>query len=181
MHLMRRRDEEGATVAELAITALVASIALAFLAAFLVSTFGAGIFAEGQVATINDARNAMMRMEKEIRGADSIEWCSPPGSCLVVGAQTPLGGFRTVRYRHNAAVLERQEFNPSTSTWSAPQTIVERVGNTGSQPVFACDTQSTFLRVNIDLHIEPTPDSDPKYNIHTSVRPRNFPSKASCP
>lgn len=175
------KREDGATVAELAVTAAVAGMALTFLSVFLVNSFETGIFAEGQVATINDARNALQRIEKELRGADSITWCTPTGSCLQVGAQTAQGGFRTVRYRHTATELQRELFDPNASTWSSPQTIVERVTNNGSQPVFACDTQSTLLRVNVDLLIEPTPQSDPNYNVHTSIRPRNFPSKASCP
>lgn len=175
------RREEGATVAELVVAALVAAVVLTFLAGFLMSSFETGIFTEGQAATINDARNAMLRIEKELRGADSIVWCAPTGSCLEVGAQKAAGGFRTVRYSHTGTVLQRQELDADTSTWSAPLNIVERVTNTGSQPVFACDTQSTLLRVNVDLHIEPTPQSDPNYNVHTSVRPRNFPSKAVCP
>jgi hypothetical protein len=175
------RREDGFTVAELAVTALVGSIALTFLALFLINTFETGAFTDGQATTINDARNAMLRIEKELRGADSITWCTPTGSCLEIGAQTADGGFRTVRYVHTASALQRQQFNDATSTWSTLQPIVERVVNAGAEPVFACDTQSTLLRVNVDLQIEPTPQSDPNYNVHTSIRPRNFPSKASCP
>jgi hypothetical protein len=182
LHRVRTvRREDGSTVAELAVTAMVGSIALTFLAGFLISSFRTGVFTEGQVATINDARNAVLRIEKELRGADSITWCTPTGSCLEVAAQTADGGFRTVRYRHTGTELRREQFQPDTSTWTELQTIVERVVNSGAEPVFACDTQSTLLRVNIDLHIEPTPQSDPNYNVHTSIRPRNFPSKASCP
>jgi hypothetical protein len=175
------RREDGATVAELAVTMLVGSIALAIIGMFLVSAFQSGIFTQGQSDTINSARNALQRVEKEIRGADSITWCAPTGKCLQVGAQTALGGFRTVRYQLTGTNLQRQEFNDGTDTWGALATIVDRVGNSAAQPVFACDTQSTLLRVNIDLHIEPTPESNPKYNLNTSVRPRNFPQKASCP
>lgn len=176
-----RRSEDGATVAELAVVSLVGGIALTFLAIFLVNALETGIFTEGQVNTINDARNALQRIEKEIRGADSIVWCTPTGSCLQVGAQKVDGGFRTVRYRHNGTTLQRQELDDGSGTWGALRPIVERVANSGAQPVFACDTQSTYLRVNVDLHIEPTPQSDPNFNVNTSIRPRNFASIASCP
>ena len=176
-----RRSEEGATVAELAVVSLVGGIALTFLAIFMVNALETGIFTEGQVTTINDARNALQRIEKEVRGADSITWCAPTGSCLEVNAQKADGGFRTVRYQKVDTTLQRQEFNDGNGTWGSLRTIVERVANTGSQPVFACDTQSTYLRVNVDLHIEPTPVSNPNYNVHTSIRPRNFASIASCP
>lgn len=182
LHILRRlRADDGYTVAELGVVAMVAGIALTIIAVFLVSSVRTGIFTEGQSATINDARNALHRLEKELRGADSITWCTPAGRCLEVGAQTVDGGFRTVRYTLATSRLEREEFDASTSTWSDKETIVERVKNSESQPVFGCDTQSTLLRVNVDLHIEPTPQSDPSYNLRTSVRPRNFPSKASCP
>ena len=176
-----KRSEDGATVAELAVVSLVGGIALTFLAVFMVNALETGIFTEGQVTTINDARNALQRIEKEIRGADSITWCAPTGSCLEVGAQRPDGGFRTVRYVHSGSTLQRQEFHDGTGTWGPLRTIVERVENTGSQPVFACDTNSTYLRVNVNLHIEPTPQSNPNFNVNTSIRPRNFASIASCP
>ncbi len=176
-----KRSEDGATVAELAVVSLVGGIALTFMAIFMVNALETGIFTEGQVNTINDARNAMQRIEKEIRGADSITWCTPTGGCLEVGAQKADGGFRTVRYRHVGTELQRQEFDDGSSTWGGLRPIVERVANSGSQPVFACDTQSTYLRVNVDLHIEPTPQSDPNFNVNTSIRPRNFASIASCP
>lgn len=179
--LLQLKREDGLTVVELIVSAFIASIALIFLTGFLINAFRTGIFTEGQAATINSARNAMLRIEKEIRGADSITWCSPTGSCLEIGAQKADGGFRTVRYRHASDTLQRQQFDPATSTWSELQPIVERVVNPAPEPVFTCDTQSTLLRVNVDLQIEPTPRSDPNYNVHTSIRPRNFPSKASCP
>lgn len=173
--------EDGATLVEISVSSFVAALAVGLLVAFLVNSFETGIFTEGQAATIDDARNAMLRVEKELRGADSITWCAPTGSCLVVGAQTAQGGFRTVRYVHSGSVLQRQELDPVTSTWTELRTVVERVQNAPSQPVFACDTQSTLLRVNVNLLIRPTPESEPNYNVHTSIRPRNFPSKASCP
>lgn len=179
--LVHLKRDDGLTVAELIVSAAIASIALVFLTGFMINAFRTGIFTEGQAATINSARNAMLRIEKEVRGADSITWCTPTGSCLEIGAQKADGGFRTVRYRHSSSTLERQQFDPSTSTWSELQPIVERVVNPVAEPVFTCDTQSTLLRVNVDLQIEPTPQSDPNYNVHTSIRPRNFPSKASCP
>jgi hypothetical protein len=175
------RREDGWSVAELTVTAFIAGIVLVFLAGFLINTFKTGIFTEGQATTINDARNAMLAMEKELRGADSITWCTPTGSCLEIGAQTAQGGFRTVRYRHTGTELQRQQYDADTSTWSELQLIINRVVNPDDEPVFACDTQSTLLRVNVDLQIEPTPQSDPNYNVHTSIRPRNFPSKSSCP
>lgn len=187
MHLTLRRlsdalrRDDGFTVAELSVGALVGAIAVTILAAFLINSFETGIFTEGQAATINDARDAMLRIEKEIRGADSITWCAPTGSCLEVGAQTPNGQFKTVRYVHQSNALQRQEFDTGSSTWTTPRPIVSRVVNLASDPVFACDTQSTLLRVNVELQIEPTPQSDPNYNVATSIRPRNFPSKASCP
>lgn len=175
------RRDDGFSLAEIAIAGLVGGIALTFLAGFLINTFETGVFTEGQAQTINDARNAMLKLEKELRGADSITWCTPTGSCLEIGAQTAGGSFRAVRYVHAGTELQRQQFDDATSTWSALQPIVQRVANAPAEPVFACDTQSTLLRVNVDLQIEPTPQSDPNYNIHTSIRPRNFPSKATCP
>lgn len=175
------RSDDGFTVAELSVTALVGGIALTFLAIFMVNSLKTGIFTEGQVSTINDARNVMQGIEKDVRGAEQIIWCAPVGSCLEVVAQTADGGMRTLRYVHTGTELQRQVFNPDTTTWGALRTVVERVANSGSQPVFACDTQSTFLRVNVDLHIEPTPESNPNFNVNTSVRPRNFGEVASCP
>jgi hypothetical protein len=173
--------EHGYSVAELAVVTLIGSVALALLASFVVHVLQSGAFTEGQSATLNDARNALQKIEKEVRGADSINWCAPAGSCLEVGAQTPIASFRTVRYTHTGTELRREVYDPGTSTWGPALTLIERVANSASEPVFACDTQSTLLRVNVDLRIQPTPQSDPTYNLATSLRPRNFPSVASCP
>lgn len=178
---MRLRREDGFTVVELAVGALLASVLLALGGALLVSTYESGAFTEGQVYTLNSARTAMLQIEKEIRGADSIDWCAPTGSCLTVGAQTPTGQFRTLRYKHSDTEVTREIYDDQTSTWSAPETVLERVANDAPRPVFSCDTQSTLLRVTIDLHIEPTPQSDPSFNVTTTVRPRNFPERADCP
>lgn len=177
----RLRSDAGFTIAESAISSAVLMMALAMVAGFLISAFNGSVFAHGQSDTLNDVRNAMQQIEKEVRGADSLVWCTPAASCLQVGAQTADGGFRTVRYTHVGTELQREIFNDGTATWSAPQTVISRVTNTGDQPLFACDTQSTLLKVTVDLHIEPTPVSDPTLHVQTSVRPRNFPSIASCP
>jgi type II secretory pathway pseudopilin PulG len=177
----RLRDDQGTTLMETSVAAAVLMVAVAAIGAFIYSASTGSIFAQGQSATINDVRNTMQQIEKEVRGADALEWCAPAGSCLEVGAQTPDGAFRTVRYTHTGTVLQRAIFDDMTSTWGNPQTVIQRVTNTAGQPVFACDTQSTLLRVTIDLYIEPTPVSDPNLNVQTSLRPRNFPSVASCP
>lgn len=175
------KRDDGMTLIELAIASLLGAIVLSGLGGFLISSMNAGAFSEGMSATIDDVRNAMQRIEKETRGADSITWCAPIGNCLVVGAQTPTGSFETLRYTHVSSELRREIFNTSTGTWSEPSTVIERVTNTALQPIFRCDTQTSLLRVIIDLHIEPTPQSDPNLNVQTSIRPRNFPSAAICP
>jgi type II secretory pathway component PulJ len=182
------RDESGLTVTEMAVTGLLGSIILATASMFLVNSMNTSIFTQGQSETINNVRNAVQRIEKEVRGADSISWapagpCSghPAGACLVVGAQTPNANFITVRYTHVGSELQRAVFNEDASTWRTAQTLIERVANSPSQPVFTCDTQVTLLRVTLDLYVEATPSSDPNFHIQTSLRPRNFPSVASCP
>jgi hypothetical protein len=175
------RCDRGFTIGEFAVASAILMTAAAMIAGFLVSATNGSIFAHGQSQTLNDVRNAMQQIEKEVRGAESLVWCSPAGSCLEVAAQTADGGFRTVRYTHTANELRRAIFDGGSGTWRTPQPIIARVTNTVPQPVFACDTQSTLLKVTVDLHIEPTPVSNPNLHVQTSVRPRNFPSIASCP
>lgn len=177
----RLGPDAGMTIVELSVTGFLASIVLAALGAFLMSSFAAGTLTEGMSSTINDVRNATQSIEKETRGADSITWCEPKGSCLQVGAQTPTGSFQTLRYSHAGTELLREVFDPVTATWGTPLPVIERLTNTSSQPVFSCDRQTSLLRVTIDLYIEPTPRSDPSLNVQTSIRPRNFPSAANCP
>ena len=181
-HVLRSlRSDRGFTLAETAISSAVLMTALAMVAGFLISAYNGSVFAHGQSDTLNDVRNVMQQIEKEVRGADSLIWCTPAGSCLQVGAQTADGGFRTVRYTHVGTELRREIFDDGTATWGEPLTVISRLTNTGAQPAFACDTQSTLLKVTVDLHIEPTPVSNPNLHVQTSVRPRNFPSIASCP
>lgn len=177
----RLSDDRGFTVAEAAVAMFVGAVLLGALSTLLVVASRTGAFTEGQSATLNNARNAMQQLEREVRGADFIKWCAPTGSCLEIGVQTPSSTFQTVRYTHTAEELRREIYDDATSQWSAPQTLVSRVVNEGAEPVFECDTGSTLLHVNIDLKIEPTPVSDPHLNMATSVRPRNFPTKSGCP
>jgi hypothetical protein len=179
--LRRLRSEDGSTLVEMIVGAALAFAGLAMIGTFLISAMNNSAFAQGQSATLNDVRNAMQQIEKEVRGADDLVWCSPAGSCLQVGAQTVSGGFRTVRYTHAGTDLKREIFSDVSQTWSAPLTVIERVANSAGQKVFSCDTTSSLLKVTVDLHIMPTPNSNPLLNVQTSVRPRNFPMAASCP
>jgi hypothetical protein len=179
--IARLRSDRGTTVAELAVTSMLAALFLGALGTFAMGSFKTGAFTEGQSATLDDVRTVMHKMEKEIRGSDSINWCSPAGSCVEVGALTATEGFKTIRYTHTSSELFRAEFDPDTNTFGEPMTMIERLTNNAAQPVFACDTQSSLLRVNIDLYIEPTPQSNPNLHVQTSIRPRNFPSVATCP
>ena len=180
--MSRLRSEQGFALLELAVGGMLAALTLAALGMFLAGSFENGTFTQGQSATLDDVREVMQKMEKEIRGADSIVWCdNPVGNCLVVGAQTSTGAFRTLRYTKSGTELRREVFNSGLQSYGPPLAMVERVANTASQPVFSCDEGSTLLRVNIDLHVEPTPRSDPNLNVHTSIRPRNFASRAVCP
>jgi Flp pilus assembly pilin Flp len=179
------RDDEGYTLVEITIAALLGTIMMVAIGGFLMSTMTAGSFTQGQSATLNDARNVMQRIEKEARGANAIEWCEPVGECLEIDAQTPTGSFQLVRYTHTEGQLLRQEFDTTAGEWADAQVVIERLKNTDEQPVFtnsACDEESiTFQRVVVDFYIEPTPQSDPSLNIQTSFRPRNFPSVGTCP
>lgn len=175
------RREDGFTVIEVAVASLVGVVVLGLAGALLVGVQRTGLFTQGQATTLNDARNAAQAITKQIRSAEEIRWCAADGSCLRVRAETPTGNVETVRYTYSDSALWRELYDPGTDTWSDPRLVIDRVANDSGEPVFACDTQSTFLRVNVDLYIEPTPQSDPKFNISTSVRPRNYPEGANCP
>jgi hypothetical protein len=183
MHRIRQfgRDDSGVSLVELSMSTLVGAILMIALSAFAISAMNAGTFTQAQSETLNNVRNTMGQIEKEVRGADSITWCAPTGSCLQIGAQTPTGAFKTIRYTHTGSILTREVYNTSSGSWGTTLTQIERVANSAAQKVFACDTSSTLLRVNVNLYIQPTPDSDPKLNIQNSIRPRNFPSVAACP
>jgi len=174
------RREDGFTLVEMSIAGIVAAILLAALGTFLMNSVSGGAFTQGMSSTIDDVRIVMQQIEKETRGADTIAWCEPTGSCLEVGAQTPTGSFQTLRYNHTGETLTRQTFNESTAEWSEPLVTVDRVVNAASQPVFSCDSDTSYLRLTVDLHIEPTPNSNPTFNVQTSIRPRNFLSAAVC-
>lgn len=178
--LMWRRDE-GFTVAELASAALLGVVVLTLATTLLVGASRTGAFTQGQGITINDARNAMQGIDRELRGADYIGFCTPLGGCLEVVAQTPSGDFETLRYTHAESELRREVFDDATGVWGDPRTIIERVVNDTGRPVFDCEKTSSYLRVTVDLEIRPSPRSDPNLNVTTTVRPRNFLSSANCP
>jgi hypothetical protein len=182
--MIRRRltkGDAGFALPELVIAAAIAFGAFAMIGTFLMNAFTGTVFTQGQAATLDDVRIVMQQIEKEVRGADSLEFCSPSGSCLKVDAQSVSGGFHSVRYTHTGTELRRELFDPDTSTWGVPLVVIERVANAATQKVFSCDTQSSLLKVTVDLYVHPTPQSDPSLNVQTSVRPRNFPSASVCP
>jgi hypothetical protein len=174
------------TLVEMMVAGVLGAVLLVAMSGFLLSSLRAGSFAQGQSATLNDIRNVMGQIEKEIRGAESINWdCGPgytSGNCLIIGAQTPVGDFRTVRYAKVGAELHRSIFDSGTGTYGAAFVVIKRLANTASQNVFGCDEGVTLLRVTVDLYVEPTPTTDSTLNVQTSIRPRNFPSSAGqCP
>jgi prepilin-type N-terminal cleavage/methylation domain-containing protein len=183
----RLASDEGFTLIEMTMAAALMLLALTMVGGFLIGSLRGGAFASGQSATLNNARNTMQLIEKEIRGADAITWAPATpcnaytaGKCIVVGAQNAAGGFRTVRYTLDGTDLNRALFNTGTGLYSTPTTVIQRVVNSSGQPVFGCDTQSSLLKVTINLHIEPTPQSNPNLNLNTTFRPRNYAGTAVC-
>jgi hypothetical protein len=158
---------------EFVVAGALSMVVLTALGGFLMSSMDTGSFTQSQSATLNDARNVMQKIEKETRGAIDMSWCATDGTCLEVTAQTPTSAVEQVRYTYADSQLRRAEYDSVSSTWGEPIPMVERLANSASQPVFVCDESTTYTRVNIDLYIEPTPQSDPNLNIQTSIRPRN--------
>ncbi len=175
------RSEEGFTIAEFAIAALLGGVVLALATTLMVGASRTGAFTQGQGVTINEARNAMQGIERELRGADVIDFCTSDGDCLEVVAQTPSGNFETLRYTHVDTELRRELFDEGSGTWGDPQTSLERVVNETSEPVFQCEKTSSYPRVTVNLEIQPTPQSAPNFNLTTTIRPRNFLSSTKCP
>ena len=170
-------SDDGFTISEVMVASLIGAILALSIGVFLVDSMRAGAFTDGESATINDARNAMGLIEKEIRGAGSVTFptpCTPAGGCLEVLANTPTGGTQDVLYTFSGPALNRQQLDPSTHLWTSPKVVVDRLQNGSTQPVFSCDAQTTLLRITVDLHIAPTPDSNPTYDVSTTIKPRNL-------
>lgn len=178
---MRLTRQDGFSLAELAVVMGLGSIAVAMVAALLVAGTRGEKFNTGQSVSLDAVRETVSRVSRDVRGADYIDWCAPTGGCIVVGSSNPSGGPSTVKYAQAGSVLTRSSYNVPSATWSAPVTLISNMVNPSGQPVFACDTQSSLLRVNIDLLVKPTASSTGNYNVATTVRPRNFPSTANCP
>lgn len=182
MHVLTRlRGDRGFTLVEAGIAGFIGALVLALATTLLIVAYRTGNFTQGQGFTLNDGRNALQQLEKEIRGASSIVWCATDGSCLEIDAQNATGGFRLVRYTHADKDLRREIYDPENQTWTDTGVLIQRVANAQGEPVFSCEENATLLRVTVDLKIEPTPKSDPTLNLHTSVRPRNFAREAECP
>jgi prepilin-type N-terminal cleavage/methylation domain-containing protein len=176
----RLHSDRGFMLIEMIIVVAIGSVLVTALGSFTVSAMKAGAFTDGQSQTINDARNAMMQLEGEIRSAGGVTWCQPTGSCLQILANTPTGSTQTVKYTYSSSALNRQVYDQDTDTWGTAQVVVQRLQNDASQPVFACDAQSTYLRINIDLRVQPSPSSNPTYDVSTTIRPRNFSQVQGC-
>ncbi len=69
---LRRRGEEGATLAELLTVMAVSSVVMAFIAGTIVNALGAQRRQTAQVAALNDAKLAFERVTRDIRAADPL-------------------------------------------------------------------------------------------------------------
>lgn len=175
--------EQGFSVIELAVGGLVASVLLALLATFLVSSLRTSTFAQAQSFTLDDVRIAVQRLEREIRSASNIIWCSPSDNCVQLS--TDDDDDPDVMYVRSGSELTRQKFAPG-SGWGPPQSVLKQIVNgTNGHPdeVFTCESTDSLLRVRVALLVQPTTTSDPEnpFEVNTSVRPRNVPGATPCP
>ena len=86
--------------------------AVAIIGGFLITMMKGGAFAQGQTVTLNDARNTVQAIEKEVRSAESLVWCAPAGSCLRDRHREPVGTQpKTVKYTHTGTDLQRAVFD----------------------------------------------------------------------
>lgn len=175
------RAERGFTLVEIAIAGLLSSILLALLVGLLTVTYRTSHFTQGQSFTLDDARTSLQQVGRDIQNASYIDWCASGGTCLELLTWSPTSDLRLIRYTVDVPVLEKAEFDDDTSTWGDPRPVLGRLANPAGQPVFTCDVQTALLRINVDFVIQPTPNYAATYHLHTSVRPRNFPSSAVCP
>src|SRR5581483_1435004 len=133
--IRRVTSESGFTLVEMLVAVAASSLLLLGIGNFLVSAMNSQVFTSSESATVNETRNAMQQIEKEIRGANSISWTcgSATGNCLQMDAQKaadgPAPNTRTVKYVYASSALTRQVFDSNTSTWGAAQVIISRVAN----------------------------------------------------
>jgi hypothetical protein len=138
-------------------------------------------FTQGQSISLDDARLTLQQVGRDIQNAHYIDWCASDGTCLEVGTFSPTDEFRWYRYEVAGNELRRVPLDEDGEEVGTASTIMERLANGTGEPVFACDLDSTLLRVNLHFRVQPTPQSSPSYELATSVRPRNFGATAQCP
>ncbi len=175
------RREEGFTLIEIAIAGLLSSVVLGLVAGLLALTYRTSHFTQGQSFTLDDARTSLQQVARDIQNASHIDWCGTAGACLELVTWSPTEELRLVRYSVDMPTLEKAEFDADANSWADPRPVLDRLANPPGQPVFTCDLQTALLRINVDFVIQPTPDYAATYHLHTSVRPRNYPSSAICP
>lgn len=171
----RLRADDGFSVLEMVLVSALSLLALGMVAAVVVSGLRTTGFTQGQSASLDDARTALGRLQRDVHGALGIQQCSPVSSdCLKLLIQTPAGLQQSVKYVRTANRLERFVLDPGTGTYGNPQRLIERVANDAGTPLFSCLVDSSFLRVNVALVVQPTPARSPTYDLHTSLKPRNY-------
>lgn len=209
-------DESGFTLPELLVVILITGIVMVALFSSMTSVVSATARTDARTQTLNETRQAMETIIRDLRAANPIDALSSVADydrtvqfSVFCSSGTPncSGNLRSVRYRANAAVLERI-VGGSTYPLLRPQGAASlsdglRRGallNTASEPVFTYflrdgrriqtsgsdSSPSTTFRdcaKTVRIHLKVRADSnDPKavVDLKTDVALRNYNEVSGC-
>lgn len=177
---MPLRSEDGFTLVETMVAAVLSLLVMGSVMAVLNVTSKSQIDAQKQSTAYNEVRNAVKQIQRDVREAQALSICDQgsavSGYCLKVAVRTPAGVTDEVRYQLTASTLVRESrFDTLTQTYGRTQTMSTVAVNRTQSPVVplvSCQTPGVLSNVLVKLIVRPSQTSG-TYRVDTTVRPRN--------
>lgn len=178
------RGEEGMSLVETAIVALVFMTTLSIAGAALVSANRTTSFAEQETEALVQGRLALSRIERDLRSALALDICGTSakfGNCLELTTRLADGRTVGLRYELSGNSLTRCEGPVGLATCSGSVALVGKVSLKPGETVFSCDAASQQIAaMKVLLRLTPlgtaAGSGEGELELRTTARSRNLAS-----
>lgn len=180
---MRVKGSDGMTVVELMLVVMILSIVIVVTGTVMSAGQRVQRFAQSEAESVDNARTAAARVQRDLRNALSVASCSPGGYCLLLYAQEPSGVLDRIRYRATqsggpggpTAIYRDAGCTPTYGSCPSTSVVVEGlVNHAQAKAVFTCVSSTTYPRIDVSLIVSPlSTRGSGTLTIQSSARPRN--------
>lgn len=172
------KSEDGFSLVETMVGSMVGLILLTGVCATLVVSYKTGQNTANTANSLNDGRQALTQIERDLMKATVLEFCDANGEGTCLRTQWPeAGGTQSIVYQLDDSTLTRLDETAFAAGQADVSAIVSRkVANLEQQPnvkLFTCTASGVLLQVDIQLALRSQSSGDPNLRLNTTVRPRN--------